>query len=79
MANRTDLLDLVVRNEAAFIQPYRLFRDDYRVAKGDLVAKKIPLPDVDPSVPITAMRMPEQSFPERLFWDYLIGNFTSNL
>lgn len=79
MANRTDLLALVVRNEAAFIQPYRLFRHDYRVAKGDLVAKKIPLPEVDPSVPVAAIRMPEQSFPERLFWDYLIGNFTKAL
>lgn len=79
MANRTDLLDLVVRNEAAFIQPYRLFRHDYRVAKGDLTEKAIPLPQVDPSVPIAAICMPELSFPERLFWDYLIKNFTNAL
>ncbi len=79
MANRTDLLALVVRNEAAFIQPYRLFRHDYLVMKGDLVAKKIPLPEVDPSVPIAAIRLPEQSFPQRLFWDYLIKNFINAL
>lgn len=79
MANLTDLLALVVRNEAAFIQPYRLFRHDYRVEKGDLVAKKIPLPDVDSSVPVAAIRLPEQSFPERLFWNYLIQNFANNL
>lgn len=79
MANLTDLLALVVRNEAAFIQPYRLFRHDYRVEKGDLVAKRIPLPDVDSSVPVAAIRLPEQSFPESLFWNYLIRNFANNL
>lgn len=79
LANREDVLDLVVRNEAAVILPGNLFRHDERVRKGELVEKTIPLPGMEHTAPITAIRMPELSFAERLFWDYLLDNFSENL
>ena len=79
LANREDVLDLVVRNEAAVILPGSLFRHDERVRKGELVEKAIPLPGMEHTAPITAIRLPELSFAERLFWDYLIENFAGSL
>lgn len=79
LANREDVLDLVVRNEAAVILPGSLFRHDERVRKGELVEKAIPLPGMEHTAPITAICTPELSPVERLFWDYLIGNFAENL
>ena len=78
-ATRTDFQALVLRNEAVVVFPCRLFRHDHLVAKGMLAEKKIPLPGMDLSAPVTAMCTPELSLAERLFWDYLIGNFAENL
>lgn len=79
LANRDDILDLVIRNEAVFIQAGTMFRHDYRVRKGMMTARDIPLPDMDHSAPIVAIRTPELSLAERLFWEYLIENFARDL
>ena len=79
LATRDDILDLVIRNEAVFIQAGAMFRHDYRVRKGMMVAKNIPLPDIDHSAPIVAIRTPEISLAERLFWEFLIENFSVGL
>lgn len=79
LANRDDILDLVIRNEAVFIQAGTMFRHDYRVRKGMMAARDIPLPDMDHSAPIVAIRTPELSLAERLFWEYLIENFARDL
>ncbi len=79
LANREDILDLVLRNEAVFIQAGHMFRHDYRVAKGMMVEKEIPLPDIDHSAPIVAIRVPELSPAELLLWEYLIENFSNGL
>ena len=79
LANREDILDLVLRNEAVFIQAGRMFRHDYRVAKGMMVEKEIPLPDIDHSAPIAAIRAPELSPAERLLWEYLLAHFAAGL
>lgn len=78
-ATRTDFQSLVLRNEAVLILPCRLFRHDHLVAKGLLVEKHIPLTGFDFSAPITAIRIPSLSVPERLFWEFLIVHFTDNL
>ena len=79
LANREDILDLVLRNEAVFIQAGRMFRHDYRVAKGMMVEEQIPLPDIDHSAPIAAIRAPELSPAERLLWEYLLAHFAAGL
>ena len=79
LANREDILDLVLRNEAVFIQAGRMFRRDYRVEKGMMVEREIPLPDIDHSAPIVAIRVPELSPAELLLWEYLIAHFSDGL
>ena len=79
LANRNDILDLVMRNEAVFIQAGTMFQHDYRVSKGMMIARSIPLDEVDHSAPIVAIRTPEISLVERLFWEYLIENFSKGL
>ena len=79
LANREDILDLVLRNEAVFIQAGRMFRRDYRVEKGMMVEREIPLPDIDHSAPIVAIRAPELSPAETLLWEYLIAHFSDGL
>lgn len=79
LATRDDILDLVIRNEAVFIQACALFQQDYRVRKGMMVAKNIPLPDIDHTAPIVAIHTPEISLAERLFWEFLIENFSTGL
>lgn len=79
LANREDILDLVLRNEAVFIQAGRMFRRDYRVEKGMMVEREIPLPDIDHSAPIVAIRVPELSPAETLLWEYLIAHFADGL
>lgn len=79
LANRDDILDLVIRNEAVFIQAGTMFQHDYRVRKGMMVARSIPLKEVNYSAPIVAIRTPEISLVERLFWEYLIENFSKGL
>lgn len=58
LANKEDILDLVIRNEAVFIQPCHLFRHDYRVLEKLVVERAIPLPDVDPRADIFALHAP---------------------
>ncbi len=79
LANREDILDLVLRNEAVFIQAGHMFRHDYRVAKGMIVERKIPLPELDHSVPIAAIHTPDLSPAEKLLWDYLLTHFSEGL
>lgn len=79
VANRTDMLDLAARNEAVFIHPAMQCRHDFRVAKGDVVEKRLELPGINHKVPVVAMRLPELSRPEQLFWDYLLANFSRKL
>lgn len=79
LANREDILDLVLRNEAVFIQAGHMFRHDYRVTKGMMVEKAIPLPHMDHSAPIAAIRAPRLSPAERLLWDYLLAHFSTGL
>ena len=64
---------------ACGIQAGTMFRHDYRVRKGMMAARDIPLPDMDHSAPIVAIRTPELSLAERLFWEYLIENFARDL
>ena len=79
VANRTDMLDLAVRNEAVFIHPAMQCRHDRRVAKGDVVEKSLYLEGISHEVPVVAMRIPDLSVAERLFWEYLLANFGRNL
>lgn len=79
LANKEDILELVIRNEAVFIQPCHLFRHNYRVQEKLVVERPIPLPDVDPRAEIFALRAPDVSGIERLFWDYLLARFSCNL
>lgn len=79
LATRDDILDLVIRNEAVFIQAGTMFQHDYRVRKGMMVAKSIPVKEIDHRAPIVAIRAPEISLAERLFWEFLIENFANNL
>lgn len=79
LANREDVLELVMRNEAAVILPGSLFRHDERVRKGELVEKAIPLPGMEHTAPITAIHMPDLSLAERQFWNYLVEHFAGTL
>lgn len=79
VANRTDMLDLAVRNEAVFIHPAIQCRQDLRVAKGDVVEMRLDLEGMNHEVPVVAMRLPELSVAERLFWDFLIAEFGRKL
>ncbi len=79
LANREDILDLVLRNEAVFIQAGHMFRHDYRVAKGMMVEKAIPIAEINHSAPIAAIRAPQLSPAEGLLWEYLLANFSSGL
>ena len=79
LANRDDILDLVARNEAVFIQAETIFRHDYRVRKGMILARSIPLKNLDHSAPIVAIRTPDISPVDRLFWEFLIENFSVGL
>ncbi len=79
LANRDDILDLVIRNEAVFIQAGTMFQHDYRVQKGMMIGRTIPLKEINHSAPIVAIRTPEISLVERLFWEYLIENFSKGL
>lgn len=79
LANKEDILELVIKNEAVFIQPCHLFRHDYRVLEKLVVERPIPLPEVDPRAEIFALHAPELSRIERLFWDYLLARFSCNL
>ena len=79
LANKEDILELVIRNEAVFIQPCHLFRHDYRVLEKLVVERPIPLSEVDPRAEIFALHAPELSGLERLFWDYLRARFSCNL
>ena len=79
LANKEDILELVIRNEAVFIQPCHLFRHDYRVLEKLVVERPIPLSEVDPRAEIFALHAPELSGIERLFWDYLLARFSCNL
>ena len=44
-----------------------------------MTARDIPLPDMDHSAPIVAIRTPDFSLAERLFWEFLIENFARGL
>lgn len=79
LANKEDILDLVIRNEAVFIQPCHLFRHDYRVMEKLIVEKRIPLTEVDSRADIFALHAPALSSIEQMFWDYLIESFSCNL
>lgn len=79
LANKEDILDLVIKNEAVFIQPCHLFRHDYRVMEKLLVEKRIPLTEVDSRADVFALHAPELSSIEQLFWDYIIENFSCKL
>ena len=79
VANRSDLLDLAVRNEAVFIHPAMQCRHDFRVTKGDVVEKRLELPGITHEVPVVAIRLPDLSQAESLFWEYLIANFSRKL
>ena len=76
LANRNDILDLVMRNEAVFIQAGTLFSQDFRVRAGLITGRSIPVPEVDHKAPVTGIRLPSLSPAESLFWDYLKENFT---
>ena len=56
-----------------------MFQHDYRVQKGMMIGRTIPLKEINHSAPIVAIRTPEISLVERLFWEYLIENFSKGL
>ena len=51
----------------------------YSLIKGDVVEKRLELPGIQHEVPVVAIRLPELSPAEQLFWEYLIANFRRNL
>lgn len=80
VANREDILDLVLHDEGAFIQPERLFSSDDRVQNGLIKAKKIAVPGLDNATPVFAMLCrQESSGAVRELWDFLIRNFRTYL
>lgn len=79
LANKEDILDLVIKNEAVFIQPCHLFRHDYRVMEKLIMERPIPLTEVDSRADVFALYAPELSSIEQLFWNYLIEQFSCNL
>lgn len=79
LANKEDILDLVIKNEAVFIQPCHLFRHDYRVMEKLIMERPIPLTEVDSRADVFALHAPELSSIEQLFWNYLIEQFSCNL
>ena len=79
LANKEDILELVIKNEAVFIQPCHLFRHDYRVLEKLVVERPIPLTEVDPRAEIYALHAPALSGIEKLFWEYLLAQFSCNL
>ena len=58
---------------------YFIDKETYRVEKGMMVEREIPLPDIDHSAPIVAIRVPELSPAELLLWEYLIAHFSDGL
>ncbi len=79
LANKEDILELVIKNEAVFIQPCRLFRHDWRVLEKLVVERHLPLPQEDQRAQVFALHAPELSTIERMFWDYLLTSFSSQL
>ncbi|MBR3881375.1 MAG: LysR family transcriptional regulator [Mailhella sp.] len=79
LANKEDCFDLVMRNEAVFIQSYRLFCNDWRMQQRLVVDRPIPLPEVSSETGIYAYHSPELSEIEQLFWDFLIEEFPRHL
>ena len=80
LANKEDILSLVIANEAAFIQPYHLFRNDFRVKDGLLVSRRVP-DEVhqDCKAEIIALFRPELSERENQFLKYLVNHFSDSL
>lgn len=79
LANKEDILELVIKNEAVFIQPCRLFRHDWRVLEKLVVERPLPLPQEDQLAQVFALHAPDLSTIERMFWDYLLASFSSQL
>lgn len=75
LANKEDILALVMKSIAVFIQPWHLFQSDYRVIEKLIVGKKIPINEIDPRAEIYALRGNSLSACETLFWDYLLANW----
>ncbi len=75
LANKEDILELVIQNIAVFVQPRNLFKLDYRVKEKIIVEKEIPIPEIDSKCNIYAFSNRSRSRNEELFWDYLIENF----
>lgn len=75
LANRDDILELVVRNEAVFITSSYFFKDDYRIKDHMIISRPIPVPDIHIKSEIFALCLPEMSAVETAFWEYLLQNF----
>jgi DNA-binding transcriptional LysR family regulator len=79
LGNKEDCLSLAIRNEAVFIQAHRLFSSDWRMRQHLLVARSIPIAELDSHTEIYAFHAPELSEAEQVFWDYLIQEFPRHL
>lgn len=79
LANREDILELVMRNEAAFITSYHLFKSDFRVRQGLLLSRPLPFAHKHCHSDILAVRLPELSHAEQAFWDFLLLHFADDL
>lgn len=76
LANRDDILNLVLRDEGAFIQPERLFSLDDRIRSGLILPKTINVPGVDNAAPVFAILCrPSPSPPVLHLWNFLLQQF----
>lgn len=79
LANKNDILDLVVRNQAVFIQPYGLFSSDYRVKQNILIPRPIPIRNISADAPIFLFSAPELTREADALRNCIIKEFTCHL
>lgn len=75
LANKEDILDLVIQGKAVFIQPSFLFSHDYRVVSRSLVSRQLPRMDISADAPVYIFASPsltpmEQALSERIIEDF---------
>ena len=75
MANREDILDLVIRGDAVFISPACLFKQNWRVSEKQIFLREIPIAEINTEVEIYGFHLNEISRNEQLFWEFMVDGF----
>lgn len=75
MANREDILDLVIRGDAVFISPACLFKQNWRVFEKQIFLREIPIAEINKEAEIYGFHLNEISRNEQLFWDFMVEGF----